>query len=131
MNLLESPSFKKVLSSITFALIVILLVNLINFEYKVLGIPHPFFPISEQTQMIIDIIYWMVIACLSLELLVAYLKIRNTREFLKKYWLEIIMLVLMPIFSGFKLLKITTKLLKKTKIAKTTFKAIQKLKKIN
>ena len=131
MNLLHSPSFKKVLSSVTFALIIILLVNLINFEYKVLGIPKPFFPISEQTQMVIEIIYWMVIACLSIELLVAYLKIRNTREFFKKYWLEIIMLVLMPIFSGLKLLKITTKLLKKTKIAKTVFKAFQKLKKKN
>lgn len=131
MNILQSQSFKKVLSSITFALIIILLVGLINHEYKVLGIPHPFFPISEQTQMFIDIIYWMVIACLALELLTAYLKIRNSREFFKKYWLEIIMLALMPVFSGFKLLKITTKLLKKTKIAKTAFKVIQKIKKKN
>ena len=131
MNILQSPSFKKALSSVTFALIIILFVNLINFEYKVLGISHPFFPISEQTQLFIDIIYWMVIACLTLELITAYLKIRNSREFFKKYWLEIIMLVLMPIFSGFKLLKITTKLLKKTKIAKTAFKAIQKITKKN
>jgi hypothetical protein len=60
---------------------------------------------------------------------VAYLEIRNTKHFIKKYWLEIIMLVLMPIFVGFKILKITIKIIKQIKIMKTGFKLFKKIKK--
>lgn len=129
MKILFSPLFKKVLSFVTFSLILIFIFGLVNIEYSSLGISEPLFAITEQVIIIFDIIFWVIVSLLTLELLIAYLKIRNTKSFVKKYWLEIIMLVLMPVFVGFKILKISLKIIKQVKIGKTVFKLFQKMKK--
>jgi len=129
VKILFSPLFKKVLSFVTFSLIVIFIFGLVNIEYSSLGISEPLFAITEQVIIIFDIIFWLLVGLLTLELIIAYLKIRNTKSFLKKYWLEIIMLVLMPVFVGFKILKISLKIIKQVKIGKTVFKLFQKMKK--
>ncbi|MEC4848158.1 MAG: hypothetical protein RI100_03135 [Nitrosarchaeum sp.] len=98
-------------------------------EYSSLGISEPLFTITEQAIIIFDIVFWLLVGLLTLELVIAYLKIRNAKSFVKKYWLEIIMLVLMPIFVGFKILKISLKIIKQVKIGKTVFKLFQKMKK--
>ena len=67
-------------------------------EYSVLGFSEPLFQITKQTAVLIDIIFWVIVFLLCFELVVAYLEIGNTKSFLKKYWLEIILLVLMPVF---------------------------------
>lgn len=129
VKILFSPLFKKVLSFVTFSLIVIFIFGLVNIEYSSLGISEPLFAITEQVIIIFDIIFWAIVGLLTLELLIAYLKIRNAKSFVKKYWLEIIMLVLMPVFMGFKILKISLKIIKQIKIGKTVFKLFQKMKK--
>ncbi len=129
VKILFSPLFKKVLSFVTFSLIVIFIFGLVNIEYSALGISEPLFVITEQVIVIFDIIFWVIVGLLTLELSIAYLKIRNTKSFVKKYWLEIIMLVLMPMFVGFKILKISLKIIKQVKIGKTVFKLFQKMKK--
>ena len=122
-------SFKKSLSFITFSLIVIFFFGLVNIEHLALGISEPLFEITDQVKVIFDVIFWIIVGLLGLELVVAYLEIRNTRTFVRKYWLEIILLVLMPVVIGFKILKISMKLVKQFKISKTGFKIFQKLKK--
>lgn len=122
-------SFKAGLSHITFGLIVVFFVFLINIEYAALGLSEPFFPVTEQVKAFNDVIFWIIVGLLGLELVVAYLEIRDAKYFLKKYWLEIILLVLMPVFVGFKALKITIKIVKQIKVSKTGFKIFQKLKK--
>lgn len=107
----------------------IFFIGLVNIEHSALGFTDPFFPITDQFKTLIDVIFWIIVGLLALELVVAYLEIRDTKQFLKKYWLEIILLVLMPIFVGFKALKITIKIVKQIKISKTGFKLFQKLKK--
>jgi len=129
VKILFSPLFKKVLSFVTFSLIVIFIFGLVNIEYSALGISEPLFAITEQVIIIFDIIFWAIVGLLTLELLIVYLKIRNAKSFVKKYWLEIIMLVLMPVFVGFKILKISLKIIKQVKIGKTVFKLFQKMKK--
>ncbi len=129
VKILFSPLFKKVLSFVTFSLIVIFIFGLVNIEYSALGISEPLFAITEQVIIIFDIIFWVIVGLLTLELLIAYLKIRNAKSFVKKYWLEIIMLVLMPVFVGFKILKVSLKIIKQVKIGKTVFKLFQKMKK--
>jgi len=123
-----SLAFKKILSFITFTLIVVFFFGLVNIEHSVLGITEPMFTITEQTIIIFDVIFWLIVCLLTLELIVVYLEIRDTKLFLKKYWLEIIMLVLMPIFVGFKMLKVTIKIVKQIKILKTGFKLFKKIK---
>ncbi|MBS3922034.1 MAG: hypothetical protein KGZ37_02650 [Nitrosarchaeum sp.] len=127
--MLFSPLFKKVVSFVTFSLIVLFIFGLVNIEYHSLGISEPLFTITEQIIIIFDIIFWLIVGLLTLELIIAYLKIRNAKSFVKKYWLEIIMLVLMPVFVGFKILKVSLKIIKQVKIGKTIFKLFQKMKK--
>lgn len=128
-KILFSPLFKKALSFGTFSLIVVFIFGLVNIEHSSLGISEPLFAITNQVILIFDIIFWLIVGLLTLELVIAYLKIRDTKSFVKKYWLEIIMLVLMPVFVGFKILKVSLKIIKQIKIGKTVFKLIQKIKK--
>ena len=124
-----SPLFKKILSFVNFSLIIVFIFGLINIEHSSLGIPEPLIEITDQTMIFFDIIFWTIVGLLALELVIAYLKIRDTKMFVKKYWLEIIMLVLMPIFVGFKILKISLKIIKQIKVGKTVFKLFHKIKK--
>ncbi|EGG42853.1 hypothetical protein Nlim_0278 [Candidatus Nitrosarchaeum limnium SFB1] len=126
-----SPLFKKILSFVNFSLIIVFIFGLINIEHSSLGIPKPLFEITDQAVIFFDIIFWTIVGLLALELVIAYLKIRDTKMFVKKYWLEIIMLVLMPIFVGFKILKISLKIIKQIKVGKTVFKLFHKIKKHN
>ena len=125
-----SQSFKKGLSFVTFSLILVFVFGLINIEHASLGFSEPMFVITDQIKIIFDIIFWTIVSLLTLELIIAYFKIRDTKSFVKKYWLEIIMLVLMPVFVGFKILKVSLKIMKQVKIGKTVFKIFQKVKKI-
>ncbi|MDH5568469.1 MAG: hypothetical protein OEX98_01585 [Nitrosopumilus sp.] len=129
MNVMLSPPFKKGLSFVNFSLILVFVFGLVNIEHSLLGISEPLIAITDETIFIFDIIFWIIVCLLTLELVIAYLKIRNTKTFLKKYWLEIILLVLMPIFVGFKILKVSLKIIKQAKIGKTVFKLFQKIKK--
>ena len=126
-RLLLSPVFKKGLSFTTFILILIFLFGLINIEHSVLGISEPLFEITKSIKLFFDVIFWIIVGLLFLELITAYLEIGNTKSFLKKYWLEIILLVFMPLFVGFKALKLSFKIIKQIKISKTGFKVLQKL----
>lgn len=128
-NILLSQSLKAGLGCVTFVLIVALLFGLVNLEHKYLGIADPIIPITKQTVLALDLIFWGIVALLALELVLIYAKTRDSRKFFRKHWLDIVMLVLMPVFVVFKLLKITIKILKQLKVAKTGFKLVQKLKK--
>ena len=129
MSIVLSPSFKKGLGFVNFSLILMFVFGLVNIEHSLLGISEPFIAITDETIFLFDIVFWIIVCLLTLELIIAYLKIRNTKTFVKKYWLEIILLVLMPIFVGFKILKVSLKIMKQAKIGKTVFKLFQKIKK--
>ncbi|KAF6243001.1 hypothetical protein C6988_06930 [Nitrosopumilus sp. b1] len=122
-------SVKNFVSYSAFVLVIIYLVGLINLEHKAIGLEHPFLAITDNYVLILDAIFWAIVGLFSAELFISYFKVRNSKEFLRKYWLEILMLVLMPIFVGFKFLKITLKIVKQIKIGKTVFKIIHKIKK--
>ena len=126
---MTAPVFKQGLSFITFSLILIFFFGLVNIEHSALGITEPIFSITDQLKILFDIIFWIIVGLLALELVVAYLEVRNPRTFVRKYWLEIILLVLMPVFVGFKALKFSFKIVKQIKISKTGFKIFQKFKK--
>ncbi|NND85783.1 MAG: hypothetical protein HKM23_00320 [Nitrosopumilus sp.] len=69
-----------------------------------------------------------MLSLLSFELLLKYMKVRNWKTFLKKYWLDVAMVILIPVFSGVKILK-AIKIVKKVKVAKYGFKAADKTQK--
>lgn len=129
MKLIFSPSFKKGLSYTTFALMIVYVFGLVNIEYASLGISEPLFEITKETVAFFDVVFWIIVSLLTVELFIAYLKVRDAKTFVKKYWLEILLLVFMPVFAGFKILKLSLKVLKQIKVGKSVFKIIQKLKK--
>ncbi len=90
-------------------------------EYSIIEIPQ----LIKQAN---EIILYVMLSLLSFEVLLKYMKIRNWKLFLKKYWLDVVMVILIPVFSGVKILK-TLKLAKKIKITKYGFKTVDKTQK--
>lgn len=130
LNFLKNPNRRFVLSleySILF-LVVFYFVVLFFSEYKTLGLEYPIVEIPEQLKQINETVLYIMLSLLSFELLLKYMKVRDWKIFLKKYWLDIAMVILIPIFSGVKVLK-AIKIAKKAKIAKYGFKAADKTQK--
>ena len=96
--------------------------------YDALGLEKPIIDIPKQVKEINEIVLGVMLGLLSFELLLKYIKIGDWKEFLKKNWLDISMVILIPIFAGIKILK-TIKVVKKIKILKYGFKAADKTKK--
>ncbi len=129
-NFLKNPDNRFTLSleySILF-LVIFYFAVLFFSEYKTLGLESPIIEISQQIKQINEIVLYVMLVLLSFELLLKYLKIRNWKLFLRKYWLDVTMVILIPIFSGVKILK-TINLAKKIKITKYGFKAADKTQK--
>ena len=129
-NFLKNPDRRFVLSleySILF-LVIFYFVVLFFSEYKTLGLVHPIIDIPQQLKQINEIVLYMMFSLLAFELLLKYMKVRDWKIFLKKYWLDVAMVILIPVFSGVKILK-ALKLAKKVKITKYGFKAADKTQK--
>ena len=124
LNFLKNPDRRFVLSleySILF-LVIFYFVVLFFSEYKTLGLEHPIVEIPQQLKQINETVLYLMLSLLSFELLLKYMKVRDWKVFLKKYWLDVAMVVLIPVFSG-------VKVLKAIKIAKYGFKAADKTQK--
>ena len=129
-NFLKSPDRRFVLSleySILF-LVVFYFVVLLFSEYKTLGLDSPIIEIPQQLKNINEIVLYVMLSLLAFDLLLKYMKVSDWKLFLKKYWLDVAMVILIPVFSGVKVVK-ALKLAKKVKIAKYGFKAADKTQK--
>jgi len=129
-DFLKNPDRRFVLSleySILF-LVVFYFVVLLFSEYQVFGLEFPIIEIPQQLKQINEIVLYVMLSLLAFELLLKYMKVEDWKIFLKKYWLDVVMVILIPVFSGIKILK-ALKLAKKVKIAKYGFKAADKTQK--
>ena len=129
-DFLRNPNRRFVLSLEYLILFLVIFYFVILFfsEYKTLGLEIPIVEIPQQLKEINGMVLYVMLSLLSFDLLLKYMKIRDWRLFLKKYWLDVAMVILIPIFSGVKILK-AIKLAKKAKIAKYGFKAADKTQK--
>ena len=130
VNFLQNPNRKFVVSlEYTILVLVILYFVILLFsEYKTIGLEKPIVKIPDYLKTANDVILGMMLGLLTFELILKYMKIRNWKKFLKKYWLDIVMVILIPVFSGIKIIK-ALKLAKKIKVAKYGFKAADKTQK--
>ena len=110
------------------SLVIFYFVVLFFSEYKTLGLESPIVEIPPQLKQINEIVLYVMLGLLSFELFLKYMKVRDWKIFLKKYWLDVAMVILIPVFSGIKILK-AFKIAKKIKIAKYGFKATDKTQK--
>ena len=127
VEFLKNPDRRFVLSLEYLILFLVILYFVVLFfsEYKTIGLESPIVEIPQQLKQINEVVLYVMLGLLSFELLLKYMKVRNWKIFLKKYWLDVAMVILIPIFSGVKMLK-AIKLAKKAKVAKYGFKAADK-----
>jgi len=115
----------------------IILVLVIQFFIGMLGSSFPgispdiiFLSIPDSIQTFLDILIYPIIALLIIDLSLKYKETKNPKKFVKKYWIDIFMLGLIPIFAIIKFLKIGVTILKQLKAIKIGTKVIHKTKKI-
>jgi hypothetical protein len=110
--------------------LVVFFVGYVNIHAGIFGISH-FLPTSEEIEQFWDAFSWALFAMLVFDMVIKYKKAGNLQSFLKKYWLELLMLAMIPIFAGFKIAKISVNLIKALKMTKSGFKAAHGVKKIS
>lgn len=112
------------------ALMVVFFAGYINIHSELLGLPH-FLPVSIDVEKFWDIFTWLIFSLLAFDIYLKYRKTGDLRVFLKKYWLEIVMLTMIPLFVGLKIGKFSIKLVKGLKMMKSGFKVAHGAKKIS
>lgn len=120
----------KILDLTILFLVGIFLVGLGINEYETFGLEEPVFDFSSEVKIFFEYLIWPIIALLVLDLALKYREIKDPKKFVKKYWIDIVMLALIPIFSAFKFFKLGLSLVKKLKTAKMGAKIIHKTKKV-
>ena len=120
----------KILDSVLLILAIIFFIGLILYEYETFGLSEPIFEISPEWKIFFEYVIFPLIALLVFDLVLKYKKTKNTKKFVKTYWIDIVMLILIPIFSAFKFFKIGISIVKKLKTVKMSAKIIQKSKKV-
>ena len=105
-------------------------VGVISFEYGTIGLSDPLLHFPYELKQFFDVLIWPLLILLVLDLVLKYNKIKDPKKFVKKYWIDIVMLSLIPIFSAFKFFKIGLSIIKKLKTLKMGTKVVHKTKKI-
>lgn len=95
----------------------------LNIHSDILGLAQDPIPVAEEVEEFWEYFAWAVFGVLALDIYLKYRKVRDPKLFLKKHWLDILMLCMMPLFAGFKAAKLSIKLVKGLKMAKSGFKA--------
>lgn len=121
----------KILDMIILVLVSLFFIGLLTFEYHSFGLETPILPIPDQFKEFLEFLIWPILTLLTLDLILKYRKIKNPKKFVKKYWIDILMLALIPIFSVFKFLKIGLGVIKQLKTIKMGAKVFHKTKKIS
>ena len=105
-------------------------VGMLSFDYSIFGLQNPLILISSDWKPFFDFLIYPIVVLLAVDLALKYRKEKNPKKFVKKYWVDIIMLVLIPIFSIFKFFKVGLSLIKQFKTLKMGAKALHKTKKV-
>ena len=113
-----------------FGIIIVYFVGFLSFEYAQLGISKPLFSIPYDWKILFDVLVIPLTVVLTCDLVLKYKNTKNPKKFVKKYWIDLVMLVMIPIFSSFKILKIGLSTIKKLKTMKMATKSAHKTKKI-
>lgn len=121
----------KILDLMILVLVTLFFVGMLSFEYNTLGLQQPIVSIPVEWKYLFDVLIWPIITLLILDLSLKYRKTNDPKKFVKKYWIDIAMLILIPVFSAFKFFKLGLSIVKKLKAAKIGAKIIHKTKKVS
>lgn len=112
----------KILDPIILFLIVIFSVVYFNIHIEQFGLHEKLFSMPIEIEQNWDYLIWVIFSIMTIDVYLKYRKIRNWKIFIKKHWVEILMLALIPLFSAFKIVKFSLKIIKTLKMTKSGFK---------
>ena len=114
-----------------FGLLILFFIGFLAYDYEILAIKDPFIQIPNDYKVFFEFLPWVLLLLLITDLCLKYqLSERKPKYFLKKYWTDILLTILLPILFPLKFFKATLKIYKYSKFAKSGFKLIQKYNKI-
>ena len=112
-------------------LVIVFFVGYFNINANLIGLKESPVPVSKEVKDFWEWLTWLVFAALAVDLYLKYDDIRRPGEFLRKYWLDIFVLALLPLFAGFIAANIAVKAIKVAKMAKSGLKAYFSARKIH
>jgi hypothetical protein len=116
---------------IIFILLILFFVGFLSFDYETFGLKDSFIQTPEEYKPYFEILPWILFFLLVLDLTIKFKLVEgNIRYFMKKYWLDIALTILIPIIFPLKFVKPALKIYKSTKFVKSGYKLIQKYDKI-
>jgi len=104
---------------------------MLDSNFSTLGIDQPIISIPVEWKHFFDFLIYPIIVLLVIDLVLKYRKTNDRKKFVKKHWIDIIMLILIPIFSAFKFLNLGLNVVKKIKTVKMSVKIVHKTKKVS
>lgn len=128
-NLLSFSQFAKAFDISIMALLVVFFVGYVNLHSELIGMEQ-FFPMPEPVEAFWEVLSWIIFAALVADLYIKYRKVNDPKKFIRKYWLDVAMLALIPVFAGFKIAKLSVKIVKSMKMTKSGFKVFHNAKKM-
>jgi hypothetical protein len=125
----EKGLLSKSLDFVLLAMAVTYFVGFVSFHPESLLLKEAPYHIPHQYEIYFEILLWAFFGLLVLDLYLKYKRLNNWKLFLRKHWHEIIMVVLIPFLTAFKIVKVSVKLVKMLKAYKSGFKIFYKAKK--
>jgi hypothetical protein len=114
-----------------FGLLILFFIGFIVYDYELIGMKEPFIHLPDGFKIFFEILPWLLFLLLVIDLILKYKLAEGRLEyFLKKYWTDILLTILLPFLFPLKFFKATFKLYKYTKFAKSGYKLYQKYDKI-
>jgi hypothetical protein len=114
-----------------FGLLILFFIGFLAYDYEILAIKEPILQIPHDYKVFFEFLPWILLLLLITDLYLKYqMSEGKPKYFLKKYWTDILLTILLPILFPLKFFKATLKIYKYSKFAKSGFKLIQKYDKI-
>ena len=120
----------RILDLIILLLVCLFLVGMLGSSFPGLTPEVPVLSISKEIQTFFELLIYPIIILLIIDLSLKYRKTKNPKQFVRKYWIDIFMLCMIPVFSILKFLKVGITIIKHLKALKMGTKVIHKTKKI-
>ena len=81
-----------------FALLILLIIGFLSYDYDLFGMSEPIIPIPKEYKVYFEFVPWFLFLLLSIDLFIKYLYVgRDLSYFLKKYWIDILLTILIPV----------------------------------
>ncbi len=114
-----------------FALLILFFIGFLMYDYSFIGLKEPFIKGADDFKNLIEILPWILFTLLFVDLFIKYKLVEENKSyFLKKYWSDIFLTILIPVLFPLKFFTGTLKIYKYIKFAKSGYKLAQKSDKV-